>query len=431
MPIGSFESGWENYDHTSGPALREEAKVVDKVGTAAPNWRFQLGTEDWTNRLVSGEVTFSKEGDGGMRFVVAGSLRALQYERAPVKFWFGYGTKLVPYFVGRLAAPTDAISGLYSEATAYDLKTELGQRYFAQRLNYGGEDLRNTFADIIDRFGADTDRFEFRGTHSTELANDVGEFGLEITLLEALETVFEPMQFIMFAQPGGMVVVDRSHLASLGTDNVFSGAGTYEPGDYPTNGFTFSESMQNFYSDVTIFRRNETFAGGGGPGVLGLGPASSDASEPEEYDVYVSLEIANSGQFNVQEGREYIIADYPGQQEHAEMEAELIKTAIERGVGRFEFTHPPLDFSIGDHFTVVRHEQIHDPSAFRNPAIANIPQIDAVSYACVAEEITFPFDFQSDSRWGPMITSGLAFEKERVTIRGGSSTSLGLAVAPF
>ena len=71
--------------------------------------------------------------------------------------------------MGRLAAPTDAISGLYSEATAYDLKTELGQRYFAQRLNYGGEDLRDTFADIIDRFGADTDRFEFRGTHSTEL----------------------------------------------------------------------------------------------------------------------------------------------------------------------------------------------------------------------------------------------------------------------
>ena len=74
MPIGSFESGWENYDHTSGPALREEAKVVHKVGAAAPNWRFQLGTEDWTQRLVSGEVTFSKEGDGGMRFVVAGSL---------------------------------------------------------------------------------------------------------------------------------------------------------------------------------------------------------------------------------------------------------------------------------------------------------------------------------------------------------------------
>ena len=138
----------------------------------------------------------------------------------------------------------------------------------------------------------------------------------------------------MYTQPGGMVIVDRSHLASLGTDNVFSGAGTYEPGDYPMNGFTFSERMQNFYSDVTIFRRNETFAGGGGPGVLGLGPASSDASEPEEYDVYVSLEIANSGQFNVQEGREYIIADYPGQQEHAKMEAALIKTSIERGVGR-------------------------------------------------------------------------------------------------
>ena len=80
MPIGDFESGWENYDHTSGPALREEAKAVYKSGTAAPNWRLQLGTEDWTNRLVSGEVTFSKEGRRGYkvrsrRFLTSPSVR--------------------------------------------------------------------------------------------------------------------------------------------------------------------------------------------------------------------------------------------------------------------------------------------------------------------------------------------------------------------
>jgi hypothetical protein len=441
MPIGSFESGWENYDHTSGPALREEGKTLLKGGTVAPNWLLRLGTEDFTDRLISAEVTFSREGEAGMRFNVLGSLRALQYERARVSFSFGYGTKVVPYFRGRLADPFDATSGLNSEATAYALKTELGQRYFAQRLDYGEWDLRDAFDDVIDRFGADTDRFEFRGTHSTELAPDIGEFGLEVSLSEALDTILEPMQFVMYDQPGGMVIVERSHLASLGTDEVFSGAGTYEPQDYPKDGFTFSESMRTFYSSVVIFRRDETFAGGGGPTVPGLGPPAGRGSPhvdtPEdEYAVYAEETIANSGQFNVQQGRNYLVPDYPGGQEHAEREALLLKTAIERGVGRFEWVCHPIDFSIGDHFTVIRHEQIVDPDTIFDPATYSVPQMDAVSYACVADEITFTLVARDDASSAPsegrwtMTVSGYAFEKERTTIRPGSSTSIGLAVAP-
>ena len=434
MPIGSFESGWENYDHTDGPALREESKTLLKDATISPNWRLVLGTEDWTSRLKSAEVTFSREGESGARFDVAGSLRALEYERARTSFYFGYGTKLVPYFRGRLADPWDQVSGLASEASAYGLKTELGHRQFQQRVNYSGWDLRDAFGDVIDRFGADTDRFEFRGTHSTELAEKLGSFAIGTTLAEALDTILEPMQFIMYDQPGGMVIVERSHLASLGTDNVFSGAGHFEPEDYPMHGFSFSESMRNFYSGVRVFRHNENYQGGGGPGVLGLGPADSNGENLDEYDVYAEEDIANSGQFNVQEGRFYDVADYPGQQEHAESEALLLKNAIERGVGRFEWRCHPCDFSIGDHFTVVRHEQIHDPSSAFDRNVYAQPQIDAVLYACVAEEIVFslaagePGQRSGEGERWSMTVSGLAFEIQRVTIQGGSTTSLGLAV---
>ena len=79
-----------------------------------------------------------------------GNLRAAGYERARVSFWFGYGTKLVPYFRGRLAAPVDSRSGLNSTASAYGLATQLGQRYFFNRADYGGWDLRDAVDDIWD-----------------------------------------------------------------------------------------------------------------------------------------------------------------------------------------------------------------------------------------------------------------------------------------
>jgi hypothetical protein len=437
-PIGSFESGWEDYDHTSGPALREEGKELYKGGSsAAPNWRLQIGTEEFTSRLISAEVTFSREGESGISFVVAANLRALQYERARVSFWFGYGTKIVPYFRGRLAAPTDSANGLNGEATAYGLATQLGNRYFQGRVNYGGMDLRSAVADIWDRFGADPERFYFGGEHSTELASKLGSFGLEVSLLEALQTVLEPMQFVGYDQAGGMYIVQRSHLASLGTDEVFSGAGHYEIEDYPKNGFIFSESMQNQYASVTVFRRNEEWAGGGGEGAPG-GPAPANPDESElgdEYAVYANVPVTNSGIFNVHEGRDYVIADYPGQQEHAEREAELLATALERGVGRFEWTCPPIDFSIGDHFTVKRHEQIIDPETAFDYSVYSTPRLDAVSYACVAEEITFPLVARDDPsfspdivRWGPMTVSGQAFESARTTLRPASSSPITLAV---
>ena len=34
---------------------------------------------------------------------------------------------------------------------------------------------------------------------------------------------------------------------------VFSGAGHYDPEDYPADGFVFDQSQANFYSDVVIF----------------------------------------------------------------------------------------------------------------------------------------------------------------------------------
>lgn len=414
--IGSFENAWRNYDHTTGPALKEEAKVQNKAGTAAPNWRIEIGGQNFTPRLQSWDIAFSREGESSVRFAVVGNLRALQYERAAVEIWFGYGTKLVPYFKGRLAEPTDSASGLVSEASAYGWATQLGQRYFQSRVNYAGWDLRDAVADIIDRFGMDPSRFDFWGTHSAELAEDIADFGLDVSLLEGLQTVLEPMQFQGYDAPYGLYIVKRGYLADLGTDEVYSGAGTYEPEDYPKDGFTFGQSMANFYSDVVIFRRKNEYAGGGGAGVTDLGPTGD--GDPDEYAVYAIEPVADPGPFTVNEGRDYVVADYPGGQEHAEREAALLATSLSRGVGRFSCAMPPIDFEPGDHLTIIRHEQLHDPDAFQDFGNYYLPRIDAVSYACVVEEINFPADFTSDSgRWGPMTISGYAFEKERETIR--------------
>ena len=90
-----------------------------------------------------------------MRFTVIGNLRAADLQRATVRFWLGYGTKLMPYFRGRLADPIDTSSGLHSEASAYGLKTQLGRDTSRTAPITAGEDLRDAVDDIWDRFGAD------------------------------------------------------------------------------------------------------------------------------------------------------------------------------------------------------------------------------------------------------------------------------------
>ena len=291
------------------------------------------------------------------------------------------------------------------------------------------------------RFGADLDRFDFWGTHSTELANNIASFGHEISLLEAIQTVCEPMQFLGRDMPHGMYEIKRGHLADLGTDEVFSGAGHYDPEDYPVDGFVFDQSQANFYSDVVIFRRKETYAGGGGPGVTGANPAEPDS---DEYDVYVDKDVAGDdgvsdpGPFTVHEGRIYPVPDYPGQQEHAERERELLVTSLSRGVGPASWKPHPIDFAPGDHLTVNVDEQYHDPDYLFSRDTYRQSRIDRVSYAYLVEEIAFRMSSRmvGDTAVGTdswaMDTSGLAYEKDRETIRAaGSPTAIDLGVTPY
>jgi len=447
MPIGSFENAWINYEHEDGPALLSQAQELEKVGSKAPNWRLVIGSEDYTRRLVNAEVTYSKEGEASMRFTVIGNLRAAGYERARVRFWMGYGTRIVPYFVGRLMDPVDNRSGLYSEASAYALKTQLGHRYFQGRVNYGGFDLREAVDDLWDRFGALDERLDFWGDHSTELINKLGSFGYEVSMTEALDTILEPMQFLSYDQLAGIFTIKRGHLAELGTDEVYSGAGHYLPGEYPADGLAFDASFANYYDDVTVFRRNEEWAGGGGPGAPG-GPPPTNPDEGEtgdEYDVFVNKTyptptagVSNPGPFTVNEGRDYIVADYPGQQEHAERERGLLVTSLSRGVGPATWECFPCDYDLGDHLTVFVDEQFHDPDYLFSRAQYRQSRIDRVGYAYVVNETTFTMSTRMqgptavDADAWAMTTSGLAFENERETIRAaGSPITIDLGVTPY
>ena len=176
-----------------------------------------------------------------------------------------------------------------STASAYGLATQLGQRYFFSRADYGGWDLRDAVADIWDSFGADLDSFDFWGEHSTELANDISSFGHEISHLEALQTVLEPMQFKGYDTPYGMYLVKRGHLADLGTDEVFTGAGTYDPEDYPqvassSTSRKRTSTLMWWCSGVRISTR------------VVAGPVWWEPTPPrpdsDEYDVYVDKDVA-------------------------------------------------------------------------------------------------------------------------------------------
>lgn len=441
MPIGSFQSAWEGYEHTDGPALLSEARDLEKTGAKAPNWRLKIGGEDYTRRLISASVTYSREGTASMQFAVIGNLRAADKQRAPMRFWIGYGTKLIPYFTGRLANPVDSPSGLYSEASAYALATQLGQRYFQHRTDYAGWDLRAAVNDLWDNhFGASDERLEFLGMHSTTLAEDLSSFGYEVSMLEALQTLLEPMQFIAYDQLAGIFTIKRNHLASLGTVDPMAGAGHYDPHEYPKDGFTFDQSMANFYDDVTIFRRKDTYAGGGGPGVSGANP---DEPDSDEYDVFVNKVVAgdsgisNPNPFVVNEGRDFVVADYPGQQEHAARERGLLVASFSRGVGRGEWECFPCDYDLGDHVVVRRDEQIHDPAYLFSRGTYRQSQIDRVGYLMSVEETNFTMRARmvgstavGAESWA-MNVAGPAFEAERTTIRpAGTPITIDLGVAP-
>jgi hypothetical protein len=423
--IGDFDSAWENYEHNGGPALIDEAKVAVKAGDLRPNWRIKIGTEDMTRRLIDAEVTFNATGESGMTFRVATQLHKQGYERARVQLWIGYGNKLVPFFRGKLADPKDSPSGLFSEAAAYGLSTQLGARHFGGRVSYQGWDLRDAFWDIVERFGADQDRFFFDGEHSQIIEGEEGEetatsgvaeFGLEHTMLEAMQAILPQMGFAGFDQAGGMFVVRKPPRADEVTRS--SLVGILDDGHYPQGGFTYDQSTRNMYSKVIVFRRNEDFAAGGEPGVAtdegmttdedgGAVPAAFEGSEAEnkatktwragrskasEYAVYAEHDVDNSGPFNVHEGRAYIIPDWAGSQEHAEREAEWWADSFSAGVGRYQLTDiSPIDFSLYDDFGLERREERRTPeghASFGQLYWTSRGDIYDVLYACQVESMT-------------------------------------------
>ncbi len=421
MRIGDFDSVWENYDHESGPSLIDEAKEPIKTADARPNWRLVIGGQDMTRRLIDCEVTFNAtDGSSGMTFRVATQLHKQGYERARTSLWIGYGNKLVPFFRGKLERPVDGPSGLYTEATAYGLATQLGARHFGHRVSYAGFTVRDFFWDVVEKFGADEDRFFMDGEHdqvieSEESEGGTGEFGLEHTYLEAMQAIFPQMEFVGFDQTGGMFVVKKPDRQDAVTRASLSGV--LDDSHYPPGGFEFGESYKNMYSKVVVFRRSEEYAGGGKSQGAGEGmvqaedgtyvPESfygSDADNPDavagnrdkppedEYAVYAEADVTNVGPFNVHGGRAYVIADFPGQQDHAQNTADWWAAAFSAGVGRYTLRDiSPIDFSLYDYFGLERREERRTPegdAAFGQMHWTSRGDIYDVLYACQVEQMT-------------------------------------------
>lgn len=437
--IGSFNAAWENYDRAGGPALIEEAKEAEKIGLdSRPNYRLKIGGVDMTRRVISINVTFSASGESGMRLVVANQLNKRGFHRARTSLWIGYGTKLVPYFMGKLAEPLDHPSGLYSTATAFGLGTQMGQRHFGGRVSYAGWDLRLAWADVIARFGADPDRFNFEGEHAEVLAPDFSEFGLETSFLEAEQSILEPMGFKPMDQLGGMHIVRKPPRFDATERRTLKGV--WSDADYPKGGFEFSQPTQNFYSKVIVFRRNENF-GDGGAATLGDGMTQDENGDPvpfsyygsdaerlanaawraaksgaSEYAVYAEAEVTNTTRFNVHQGRAFIVPDYPGSQDGAQRHADFLAAGYSAGVGRYTFRCSPCDYELNDFFGVERVEETRTPEGqggFAQMDWVSLGMLENVLYGCQVEEVSLDIAPQVFS----MQITGPGVERERALLR--------------
>jgi hypothetical protein len=435
--IGDFDSAWENYDHESGPELIDDAKEPIKTGDIRPNWRLKIGTRDMTRRLIECEVTFNAtDGASAMTLKVANQLHKQGYERARVQLWIGYGNKLIPFFRGKLERPVDGPSGLYSDATAYGIATQLGARHFGHRVSYAGFTVRDFFWDIVEKFGADQDRFFMDGEHDQVIESEdseggTAEFGIEHTYLEAIQAVLPQMEFVGFDQTGGMFVVKKPDRQDAVTRASLSGI--LDDSHYPPGGFEFGESFKNMYSKVVVFRRTEEYAGGGAAQTGGTGMTEedgysvpedfygSDADHPDavagnrskpkaaEYAVYAERDVTNSGGWNVHGGRAYVIPDFPGQQEHAENTAQWWADAFSAGVGRYSLRDiSPIDFALYDYFGLERREERRTPegeASFGQLHWTSRGDIYDILYACQVESMTLriaPQTFRMDLE-GPAV----------------------------
>lgn len=441
--IGDFESAWENYDNRSGPALVAESKERIKVGDKRPNWRLEVGTTNYSKRLMSAEVTWTREGDSGARFSVSGSEYARRRERTAVRFWIGYGRKLVPYYFGQLAEPTDSRSGLRSDFTSYGIGTRMGQLAIGGRLSYKGWDVEAAWWDLLARFeaggnpgGPPISQFDFQSGVSDVVESDGADqgFGLENTFLEVEETLLEPMGLIAYDQIGGMRLVRRPARLDKVLDAPL--VATFQESDYPADpGFVVSASQRNIYDKVIVFRRTEEYAGGGARGE-GAGPAveaaftgstadtsanvsgDPDKEKWEEYAVYAEADVVNTSTIEISNHRIYFEPDFMGTQAQAVARAQQLATAFSAGAGTFEWGCPPVDLAFNEAFGVVRTEEVRAGVS----SSAEISRGDryAVTYGCIPNEIVFtleaPQGTDEPGHWG-MTMSGDTIERARTLVR--------------
>lgn len=441
--IGDFDSAWENYDNRTGPALVAESKERIKVGDKRPNWRLEVGTTNYSKRLMSAEVTFTAEGDSGARFVASGSEFARRRERTAVRFWIGYGRKLVPFFFGQLAEPTDARSGLSTEFTSYGLGTRMGELSIGGRLSYKGFEAQAAWADLLARFeaggapgGPDISRFDFQSGVTDIVEADGADqgFGLENTFREVEETLLQPMGLYAYDQVGGMRLVRRPARLDKVKDAPL--VATFEEAHYPADpGFVVSASTRNIYDKVIVFRRTEAYAGGGARGE-GAGPAveaaftgktadtesnvSGDPDKPkvEEYAVYWEEDVVNTSVVEISNHRIYYEPDFLGTQAQAEARAKQLAISFSVGAGRFEWGCFPNDIGLNEAFGVVRVEEVRAGVS----SSAEISRGDrfAVTYGCIPDEFTFtleaPQGSEESGHWGEVM-SGDCIERSRTLIR--------------
>lgn len=388
-----ISDGWEYFDrHTK---TIEKSKQVIKAGSKRPVWELSVPYSyftphefdyamdhapwhwdpdfgwlqgipwDWsdsdvTNLMVSASVSYDSSGGASM-VVVTNGRRWMGYEGFPIILFAGYGEKdrfdnMQPIFQGHIYDINDHPNGT-TELKCYANAKMLGMQVLGKRLDFRNLTLAEAMRDVFLRTGH---MYGFQMTrgydfviHDPEEDNPggakrgQGEFMAEATFLEVMQTLTDPAGYVGYDAPYGRIIEPDTDLRSskfLVTN--------YKERDYPKNGFTFTPGQRGIYSRVAVYRRRNNTEG------ELINEQSGRALEyKEDYEVFADRKVQQFDRFEAPLHRWYMVPDFNGNNEEAQIEANRLARYYAETGGTFELECSLADFWLHDAFGLYRTEQ--------------------------------------------------------------------------
>ena len=293
-------------------SLSEISKMPRKGAEFAPTHRLTIGGEDFTENLRSADITYTSDGGGsGTQMQLRGDLS--EYDNAPIVFYFGYGSEVVPFFSGRVQRPQYFPRLDYSATNAFGPYKLMADQIIEEDTTYDGYTLRNALNDLISKAAYRRGEVEIRGGDGFTIEG--GElFVWNNTLGEIAASLCDKAQFIgMDAPVGKRIFRKRPRAGVLGTY-----VESYSPDEYVVDSFEPSPATEVTFSKVIVQR------------------IAKDGTELGKYEQLVGKRQL----FSPPARRVYIVSDFMGDAVEAQQEARETARWLRLGDYGFSFSIP-------------------------------------------------------------------------------------------